>query len=43
MAEKYIVTQLVSILKQLDVDDEIIVSDDLSTDSTVSLINNFER
>lgn len=38
--EKYIKCQLESILKQLATDDEIIVSDDESTDNTISIINN---
>lgn len=36
--EKYIMEQINSIIKQLDVSDEIIVSDDKSTDSTIFLI-----
>lgn len=38
--EKYVEEQLLSILKQIDKDDEIIVSDDNSTDSTLKVINN---
>lgn len=36
--EKYIRQQLESILENLNEDDEIIISDDISTDSTVSII-----
>jgi glycosyltransferase involved in cell wall biosynthesis len=39
--EKYIREQLESILPQLAEDDEIIISDDSSTDSTLSIIKNF--
>ena len=39
--EKYIKEQLNSILPQLGVNDEIIISDDRSTDSTLSIINSF--
>lgn len=38
--EKYIKQQLESILCQLNIDDEIIVSDDQSTDNTVNIIRN---
>lgn len=38
--EKYIRQQLESILCQLNIDDEIIVSDDQSTDNTVNIIRN---
>lgn len=38
--EKYIKQQLESILCQLNIDDEIIVSDDQSTDNTVNIIMN---
>lgn len=38
---KFIHDQIVSILKQLNYDDEIIVVDDFSTDNTVELINSF--
>lgn len=38
--EDYIVQQIDSILKQLSVDDELIVSDDGSIDSTVTLLRN---
>lgn len=36
--EKYVVEQIESILKQLDVEDELIISDDGSTDNTINLI-----
>lgn len=36
--ERYIVEQLVSILSQLAVDDEVIVSDDCSSDRTIEMI-----
>lgn len=39
--EKYIKEQLYSILSQLSDDDEIIVSDDSSTDKTLDIINSF--
>lgn len=39
--EKYIQNQISSILKQLNDRDEIIVTDDSSTDSTISLIEGF--
>lgn len=38
--EKYIKEQLISILKQLNDEDEVIISDDGSTDSTLKIINN---
>lgn len=38
--EEYIQEQLVSILKQLDIDDEVIISDDSSTDNTIQVIKN---
>jgi glycosyltransferase involved in cell wall biosynthesis len=37
--EKYIRLQIDSILSQLEKDDELIISDDASTDSTVDIIN----
>lgn len=37
--EKYIHEQLTSILSQINVDDEIIISDDNSTDNTIQIIN----
>lgn len=40
--EKYIKEQLDSILNQLSVDDEIIISDDNSVDSTVNIINGID-
>ena len=36
--EKYIKQQLSSILKQINIDDEVIVSDDDSTDNTIKII-----
>ena len=39
--EKYIKNQLDSILAQLDTNDEIIISDDSSTDKTVKIIKSF--
>lgn len=39
--EKYIKEQLTSILLQLDEKDEVIVSDDSSTDDTISIIKSF--
>lgn len=41
--EKYIEEQLKSIIKQLDDDDEIIISDDGSSDNTISTIKNLDR
>ncbi len=38
---KYIEIQIISILKQLNQGDEIIIVDDASTDETLALINNF--
>ena len=40
--EKYIREQLESILKQLNEEDEIIISDDGSTDNTINIIKSFE-
>lgn len=40
--EKYIREQLESVLKQLNEDDEIIISDDGSTDNTINIIKSFE-
>lgn len=40
--EKYIYEQLISILPQISVDDEIIISDDNSSDNTVAIIQSFE-
>lgn len=40
--EKYISEQLNSIIKQLDKKDEIIISDDGSTDNTISIIKSFK-
>lgn len=39
--EKYIHQQIDSILCQLDKDDELIVSDDGSTDNTINIVNSF--
>lgn len=39
--EKFIKEQLNSILNQLEINDEIIVSDDKSTDNTIHIINSF--
>ena len=39
--EKYIKQQLDSILNQIGIDDEVIISDDNSTDGTVGIINSF--
>lgn len=39
--EKYIGEQLASILPQLQPDDEVVVSDDSSTDRTIEIINQF--
>jgi len=40
--EKHIYAQLHSIMKQLSGDDEVIISDDSSTDSTLDVIKNFK-
>ena len=40
--EKYIHRQLVSILNQIDFDDEVIISDDSSTDNTLSIVKQFD-
>lgn len=40
--EKYIKEQLDSILKQLNSNDEVIISDDGSTDNTINIIKSFE-
>jgi glycosyltransferase involved in cell wall biosynthesis len=40
--EKYIAKQLTSILNQLGEEDELIISDDSSTDKTISIIKNFQ-
>ena len=37
--EKYILEQLTSILSQINMDDEVIISDDNSTDNTIQIIN----
>jgi len=41
--QKYIATQLESILKQLSVNDEVVISDDSSTDRTVDIIKEFNN
>ena len=40
--EKYIKAQLNSIISQLGIEDEIIISDDGSTDQTVKIIESFK-
>ena len=40
--EKYIKEQLESIIHQLSEDDEIIISDDHSTDDTIKIVKSFE-
>ncbi len=40
--QKYIATQLESILKQLSENDEVVISDDSSTDKTVDIIKSFD-
>ena len=40
--EKYIKEQLDSILSQLSINDEVIISDDISTDKTIETIKSFE-
>lgn len=40
--EKYIYKQLKSILEQLDINDEVIISDDFSSDQTISEVNRFD-
>ena len=39
--EKYILEQLTSILSQINIDDEVIISDDDSTDNTIELIKSY--
>lgn len=39
--EKYIKEQIDSILCQLDVDDEIVISDDMSTDETINILKSY--
>ena len=41
LIQEYIERQLDSILAQTDVDIEILISDDNSTDNTLSLVNNY--
>lgn len=41
--EKYIKEQLLSIIKQINDTDEIIISDDGSTDKTISIVQNIDR
>lgn len=40
--EKYIAEQLQSILVQLEMDDEVIISDDSSTDNTIAIIESYK-
>jgi len=40
--EKYIKQQIESILTQIDIDDEIVISDDLSTDLTTEIVNSID-
>ena len=40
--EKYIKDQLLSIIKQIDTNDEIIISDDLSSDNTIEIIESLK-
>ena len=40
--EKYIKEQLSSILSQLEENDEVIISDDSSTDNTIQIVENFK-
>ena len=40
--EKYIYAQLESIIKQLSENDEVVISDDSSTDNTIDIIKNFK-
>jgi glycosyltransferase involved in cell wall biosynthesis len=40
--EKYIYKQIKSILNEIDIEDEIIVSDNMSSDSTIEIINLFK-
>ena len=40
--EKYIKEQLESILRQLNVNDEVVISDDGSTDNTIKIVNDFK-
>lgn len=40
--EKYLSKQITSILEQLDVDDELIISDDGSTDNTIKIVQEFK-
>ncbi len=40
--EKYIAEQLQSILNEIDHNDEVIISDDNSTDGTIDIVNNFK-
>ncbi len=41
--ERYILEQIRSVLKQLSADDELVISDDGSTDGTVEIIREFEK
>ena len=38
---RYIAEQLASILKQLSAEDEVVVSDDGSTDGTIDIVRSF--
>ena len=40
--ERFILEQLLSILKQIEITDEVIISDDGSTDSTISIIQSLQ-
>ena len=40
--EKYIYDQLISILKQINKNDEVIISDDGSTDSTLDIVRSIK-
>lgn len=40
--EKYIKKQLISILSQLETTDEVLISDDGSTDATIDIIQTIE-
>jgi glycosyltransferase involved in cell wall biosynthesis len=39
--EAYIQQQLQSILEQIEIDDEVVISDDLSADKTCQIIKSF--
>ena len=40
--ERYVAEQLASVLRQLEAGDEVIVSDDSSTDATTAIIKGFQ-